>query len=199
MAARITALRERRKGVDVELDGRPWRTLPYEVAVRAGLVPGRELDRQVARALARELRRSRALRIAGRALRARDHSARDLEERLARRSVPAAARGEALDTLARAGAIDDHRVAMTRAEALAARGNADSAIRADLERRQLAPDAVEAALAGLDSEDDRLAYVVARRGATPGTARYLVAHGFDPDLVSGALEAALGGVVAADD
>ena len=58
----VTALRERpRDRVEVELDGAPWRVVPAEAVVRAGLAPGRPLDRASARALGRELRRLQAL------------------------------------------------------------------------------------------------------------------------------------------
>src|SRR5439155_1071737 len=77
--------------VEIELDEAPWRTLPVDAVVRAGVVLGREFDRATARDLARALRRSEALRTAGCALRFRDLSAKALDERLARRSVPPAA------------------------------------------------------------------------------------------------------------
>lgn len=192
---RITALRERRKDVEVELDGVPWRAVPVDAVVRAGLAVGRELDRPLARELARELRRSRALAVAGRALRARDHTRRSLEERLAQRSVPATARRDAVETLAAAGAVDDGRFALGRAESLARRGWGDAAILADLERQGVEGTAAAAALAALEPESERARALVARRGRGAGTARFLASRGFDADL---AAEAALG-VVAADD
>ena len=58
----ITALRERPRGqVEVDLVGRSWRLVPADAVVRTGLVVGRALDRETARALRRELRRSEAL------------------------------------------------------------------------------------------------------------------------------------------
>src|SRR5436189_1674 len=48
--ATVTALRARPNGrVAVDLDGGPWRTLPAEPVVRAGLAVGLELDRERAR------------------------------------------------------------------------------------------------------------------------------------------------------
>jgi len=67
----------------VFLDGVPWRIVPADAAVRAGLAVGRPLDRAAARTLARELRRAAALGVAVRALRHRDLSRRRLEARLA--------------------------------------------------------------------------------------------------------------------
>ncbi|HJQ73262.1 MAG TPA: hypothetical protein VJ814_00130, partial [Gaiellaceae bacterium] len=69
MTPTVTALREHKGGrVAVELDGKPWRVLPADVVVRAGLGVGRRLDRPTARDLARELRRARALAAATRSL-----------------------------------------------------------------------------------------------------------------------------------
>ncbi|HVM69489.1 MAG TPA: hypothetical protein VM204_06605, partial [Gaiellaceae bacterium] len=66
----MTALRAVTAGrVAVDLDGEPWRTLPLEAVVRAGLAAGRPLERAQARTLARELRRLDALRVATGALR----------------------------------------------------------------------------------------------------------------------------------
>ena len=64
----VTALRDDRRGrVAVELDGAPWRVLPLEAVVRAGIAEGRLLDRNALRLLRRELRRAEALRVATRA------------------------------------------------------------------------------------------------------------------------------------
>jgi hypothetical protein len=57
----ITALREKPRGrVEIHLDGEPWRLVPADAVVRAGLAVGRTLDRATARDLGRELRRARA-------------------------------------------------------------------------------------------------------------------------------------------
>jgi len=142
--------------VEVQLDGVAWRVLPADAVVRTGLLVGRILDRATARALARELRRSRALADAARVLRHHDVSRRRLDERLARRGAGAEARADALATLAQAGLVDDARVAATRARSLAERGYGDAAIRFSLEREQLAAEVVEEALAALEPERDRM-------------------------------------------
>jgi len=157
----VTALRERPRGrVEVELDGVPWRLVPADTIVRSGLFVGRALDREAARALGRELRRAEALGAAVRALRFRDLSRRRLEERLARRGTRAVARAEAIGALERAGLVDDGRVASARAEALAARGYGDAAIRFDLEQEGLAGESVAEALAALESARDSEAGIV---------------------------------------
>ncbi len=192
----VTALRERAGGrIAVELDGAPWRTLPQDVVVRAGLVPGVELDRPRVRKLRRALRRSEALAAAARALRARDLSTRGLDERLERRGVAAGTRAKALETLERAGLVDDERFAFTRASSLAARGRGDAAIRWTLEHEGVTPDLVARALEALEPERARAGRIVADRGSTSATARFLAARGFAEEAV----EAALGGEFGAGD
>jgi regulatory protein len=184
----ITALREDRRGrVAVELDGAPRRTVPDTVVVRAGLSKGRALDRPALRALRRELRRAEALSIAGRALRTRDMSRARLAARLERAAVAPAAAEASLRTLEDAGALDDGRFAVARAESLAGRGYGDAAIRHDLAGQGLVGDLVEAAIAGLEAEPDRARKVVQRRGAGARTARFLATKGFSEESYEVAL------------
>jgi regulatory protein len=185
----VTALRERARGrVEIELDGAPWRLVPADAVVRAQLVVGRPLDRGSARELGRELRRAEALGVAFRALQHRDLSRRTLESRLARRGASAAARADALETLERAGLVDDVRVAASRARALADRGYGDAAIRAFLEGDGIDGELAAGALAALEPEAERLRGLVRRRGEGPKTLRWLAGRGFDP----GTLEEAVG-------
>ena len=184
----VTALRAERRGrVAIELDGSPWRLLPTEVVARAGLAKGTVLDRESLRLLGRELRRAEALGIAGRALRSRDLSKRRLAERLDRAGVPAATREESLETLARAGLVDDARFSLNRAEALARRGFGDAAIRHDLAGQGVAVELAEAAVLGLDPETERARRIVERRGPGARTARYLAGKGFSEEAVEAAL------------
>jgi SOS response regulatory protein OraA/RecX len=180
----VTALRERpRDRVEIDLDGRSWRLVPADAVVRAGLSVGRTLDRETARALGRELRRSAALGVALRALRYGDYSRSRLEARLASRGARPDTRDAALEALEQAGLVDDARVASNRAQTLAGRGYGDAAIRFSLEREGLGPEIVEEALAGLLPELER-----ARRllGAGEGGAkalRRLAAKGFDSETL----------------
>jgi SOS response regulatory protein OraA/RecX len=139
------------------------------------------LDRETARLLARELRRTEALGVAVRALRHRDLSRSRLEERLRERGAAGHARAEALETLERAGLVDDERVAAGRAEGLAGRGFGDAAIREALEREGLAASHVEGALAALVPEPERAREWLVRRGPGPRTLRWLAAKGFDAE------------------
>lgn len=151
--------------------------------MRAGLAVGRALDRDAARTLGRELRRARALGDAVRALRHRDLSRRRLDERLRRRGAGPVARREALETLERAGLLDDARVAAGRAQALAGRGYGDAAIRAALEGEGLAPETVDEALAALEPESERVRRLLGDTPADPKCIRRLAARGFDGETL----------------
>lgn len=180
----VTGLRERKRGrVAVELDGRPWRVLPTDAVVRAGLTAGRPLDRPRARELGRELRRARALVAATRSLTAGDRSEQALEQRLAQAGHSVAAREAAIAALARAGAVDDVRLAERRAELLARRGYGDAAIRADLRRCLIAPETAAGAVAALEPEIERLRRIVENESVTPALLRRLSGRGFSRDAL----------------
>jgi len=154
-----------------------------DAVVRAELMVGRSLDRETARTLGRELRRSAALARATRALAAHDRSKQSLEERLAAAGVAAEPRREALETLERAGLVDDARFASGRAAALAERGHGDAAIRFDLERQGLSDELVSEAIEALEPERERARRLAERRGRGPKTARWLAARGFEGETV----------------
>jgi SOS response regulatory protein OraA/RecX len=180
----VTGLRERKRGrVAVELDGRPWRVLPLDAVVRAGLAVGRRLDRSTARDLAREIRRAKALAQATRTLATSGRSRRELEQRLARAGHAGTAREEALATLDRAGLVDDARLAEGRAELLARRGYGDIAIRADLRRRQIASEAATSALDSLAPELERVRELLEGRSLTPALLRRLAGRGFSRETL----------------
>ena len=184
MTPTVTALRERKRGrVAVDLDGQPWRVLPADAVVRAGLAVGRRLDRFTARELGRELRRARALTAATRSLAASDRSQRALEQRLARTGHSAAAREAAIATLDSAGLVDDVRLAESRAGLLARRGYGDAAIRADLRRRMVASDTAADAVAGLEPELDRARGLLEGTDVTPAFLRRLSSRGFSRDTL----------------
>ena len=152
-----------------------------------GLSVGLELDRPRLRELRRELRRADARGRALRALRHRDLAAAELEARLGRAGFSEEEREATVERLTDVGLVDDARLAATRAEALAARGQGDAAIRWDLERRGVGADEVEAALARLEPERERARRIVAQRGPGPVTARFLARRGFDEDSVTAAV------------
>lgn len=121
--------------------------------------------------------------VAARALRHRDRSRRQIDERLARAGVEDDRRADALDALERIGYVDDVRFAAARAEALAERGYGDEGIRQLLAADGVAPETVEGAIAGLTAEAERAAALVASLGASPRTAGRLARKGFGPDAV----------------
>ena len=184
MTPTVTALRERKRArVAVELDGREWRVLPTDAVVRAGLAVGRPLDRPVARQLAREIRRAKALTQATRTLAATARSRGELEQRLARAGHAETAREDALESLGRAGLVDDARLAEDRAGVLARRGYGDAAIKADLRRRMIGAEAISDAVAGLEPELSRVSGVLAGKDVTPAILRRLAGRGFSRDTL----------------
>jgi len=191
---RVTALTAEPAGthVVVELDGARWRRIPAEVALRVGLTRDSELGRGDLRTLGRELRRAEALAAATRALVHRDRSRATVLARLHAAGISRWAAGEALETLERAGIVDDGRFARSRASALAARGSGDALIEDDLRAAGVSDGDVQVALGALDPERERAIRVTATRGESRATARWLARHGFGQD----AIEAALPTVVA---
>lgn len=124
-----------------------------------------------------------SLDVAIRALRHRDRTTAELDERLAAQGIDAAERERALETLERIGYVDDERFARTRAEQLAGRGSGDALIRHDLGRRGLATEVVEAAIDALDPERERAVRIAEQRGRSVKTARYLASKGFSADVL----------------
>jgi regulatory protein len=181
----VTALKERRGSVAIELDGAPWRTVPVAVAAESRLTLGCELDRERARSIGRALRRHRARDAAVRAVARRDHSRASLDARLERAGVRLRERGDAIDAATRAGLVDDARFAEARAKALADRGAGDLLVLGDLERNGVDDATAYAALATLEPEAVRASGIVASRGATARTLRYLATRGFSEDSLEG--------------
>jgi regulatory protein len=127
--------------------------------------------------------------LAARALRHRDRSRSQIDERLARAGVEEDRRSDALDALERIGYVDDSRFAAQRAESLAGREYGDEAILAFLAADGLTPEVAAEALEALRPEAERAAAIVARIGPSPKTAARLARKGFGEDAV----EAAAGG------
>jgi regulatory protein len=128
------------------------------------------------------------LEVAVRALRHRDRSRHEVDQRLAGAGVDDAARAETLDALERIGYLDDARVAHARAEALAARGYGDEWIRHDLGGRGIAADAAADAVAALTPEPERALALVANGNVSPKTAARLARKGFTAETIERLLE-----------
>ena len=114
-----------------------------------------------------------AVETALRALRFRDRTAAELDARLEQRGVGEAEREQALETLERIGYVDDERFARDAGGALAERGSGDALIRDDLERRGVAAELVEAALAELEPSASGPRGSSRGAGRSVKTARYL--------------------------
>jgi regulatory protein len=124
--------------------------------------------------------------LAARALRHRDRSRRQIDDRLARAGVEHESRADALDALERIGYVDDARYAASRAASLAERGFGDEAIRRLLADDGIEDQALEEAVARLAPEVERAAAIVTRLGASPRTAARLARKGFGEDAVEAA-------------
>ena len=122
-----------------------------------------------------------------RLLRHRDRSAWQLDRELAARGVGEGAREEALATLVRTGLVDDLRFAERRAETMAARGAGDALVAHDLAKAGVARDVVADAIRALEPEHERARRIVAKRGASAKSARYLAGKGFPDDVVRAAV------------
>jgi len=122
-----------------------------------------------------------ATEVALRALRHRDRSRQDLEERLARAGIPPHEREEALDGLVAAGLLSDERFAHERARSLADRNAGDTLISGELRRHGIPEEVVAAALDGLEPETKRAVRIFERRGGGDRALRYLAGKGFARD------------------
>jgi SOS response regulatory protein OraA/RecX len=133
--------------------------------------------------------RSDPIDLAAAALRHRDRSRRQVDERLARAGIDDDHRADALDALERIGYVDDARFAGQRAASLAERGYGDEAISALLAADGVAADLAAEAVGALRPEPERAAELIATMGASPRTAARLARKGFGEEAV----EAAAGG------
>jgi SOS response regulatory protein OraA/RecX len=131
--------------------------------------------------------REAALGRAVRALARRDHSTESLRAKLERSGISAQAQEDAVETLARAGYLNDERLARDRAAHLAGRGYGDERIRADLEAQGIAAEAVDEALAALEPERERALREAAGLGGRLRAARTLQRRGFSEDSLEGIL------------
>jgi regulatory protein len=192
VAARLTALRRSRPGrVVLEVDGRPWRTVPDEVVVRCELASGVELARPLLREIRRALRQAEALEAAVRALGRRDLSRSRLDERLRARGVAPRERERAVAACSEAGYLDDARAARRRAAALCERGWGDAAVEARLAEEGFSAELARATLSELPPESERATAAAGRFRDGRKAWRHLAGRGFSAEaieVVVGALD-----------
>jgi SOS response regulatory protein OraA/RecX len=158
--------------------------VPDDVVVRCGLAAGLPLERPLLRRIGRELRRSEALALAGRALTHSELSERRLEERLRRRRVSPAVASAAVAAFAEAGFVDDRRLARRRARALAERGWGDAVIEARLLHAGVYEPEARAALAELEPEPERAAALAATVGDRRKVWTLLARRGFAEETIA---------------
>jgi SOS response regulatory protein OraA/RecX len=131
--------------------------------------------------------RKTALDAAAQALVRRDRSEAGVLEALRRKGVAEEEAVEAVETLRRLGAVDDERFAEAGAASLAERGYGNAAIAFRLEREGVSRELAERVVSALEPETERARQLMARRGATAKTARWLASRGFAPDSVEAAI------------
>ena len=122
-----------------------------------------------------------------RALRHRDRTTDEIERLLESKGIGQNERQEVIETLVRTSLVDDARFAESRALALAERGAGNELIRHDLDRAGVDASTAAEAIAVLADETERASQIVARRGVSPKTARYLAGKGFSEDVIRNAV------------
>ena len=125
-----------------------------------------------------------ALECALRALRHRDRTELEIGEHLRERGFSDDERVHAIDTLRRTGLVDDGRFAQGRASSLVGRGAGNALIRAKLSEAGVAHELVDDTLEAVEPEVTRARRIVAGRGGSPKTARYLYGKGLSQDVIS---------------
>ena len=122
-----------------------------------------------------------------RALARRDLSAESLRAKLARAGVSEEAQNDALETLERAGYVDDARFARARAEQLVTRGYGDDWIRADLDAQGVVAEVAADAIAGLEPEAERARGEWAQLRGGLAAARTMARRGFAEETLEALL------------
>jgi regulatory protein len=132
---RITALDpdpRRPESIRVEIDGMRFGAIPKDLAIREGLVVGRELDPDLHERLSRAADIEAAFRTVLRSLGARAYARSDLGRRLQRKGHPRPAVDAALTRAADLGLLDDAAFARNYVETRSARGRGPSRLTRDL-------------------------------------------------------------------
>ena len=204
----VTALArvKRRSGwTEVELDGTPLCVLPDEEVVHLRLRVGAHLGETELEGVRSSAGRAEAMRIGLRYLSVRPRSRREVERRMRRDRIDAAAIEHALERLTSLGYLDDAAFAAAFArDRIRLRPCGERRMRSDLLTRGVSPGAAErgireAMAEEAVTEDELLERVAARRasrlkGTDPARARrrlfdYLARRGFAPGGIRAWIEA----------
>jgi len=130
---------------------------------------------------------SRAVEAGLKALSRRELSRDELVAKLERSGIDPEDADRAISQLAAAGYQSDQRMAHERTRVLASRLHGDLAIRDDLERRGIAEESIDAALADIEPELSRAAALAQRAGDVTRLARTLQRKGYTQDTIEAAL------------
>jgi regulatory protein len=140
----------------VNVNGRPFCTIPLATAGELALRPGLPLDEMLRERLGQAADAQAAFRFILSALGRRGFARRDLERRLVHRGHPREAARSALDRAAAAGLLDDRQYSLSYAQVKSARGRGPARLLRDLLAmgvdRGVAEEAIAAAWAGEDRE-----------------------------------------------
>ena len=146
--------------VQVFLDGRLWRAVPAAAAV--GLSVGMTLGAAAQQAIDAQSSEAAALERVGRLLAIRPRSEVEIRQRLDRAAVPAETIERVVERLRRSGDIDDGAFARTWVDNRTTfRPRGAAMLRAELQRKGVAPKVIGEAVAEVDEEE--AAWEAARR------------------------------------
>ncbi len=167
---RITALdTDSRRGasVRVHVGGRPYCTVPLDVARAEELSVGREIDEALHERLSRAADAEGAFRAALRSLERRSFARTDLARRLVRKGHPRDAASAAVERIAELGLADDGAFAVNYVQTRAARGRGPARLVRDLMAMGVARAVVDGAIAahwpdGTEDSDVPLALATRR-------------------------------------
>ncbi len=138
----------RRNGrVRLQVDGRPFCTLPVEAVIAHQLVAGRVVDESIQDLLQQAADADAALRALLRALERRSFSRKDLERRLRQRGHRPPAIAAGLDRADELGLINDGAYALHFVATRAARGRGPARLLRDLQQSGVARPLADAAIA----------------------------------------------------
>ena len=130
---------------------------------------------------------AQALEAGLKALSRRELSREELAARLERSGIEPVDAERAISQLTAAGYQSDERTASERTRVLGSRLYGDLAIRDDLERRGIAVESIDAALADIEPELPRAMILAQRSGDVTRLARTLQRKGYAPDTIEAAL------------
>jgi regulatory protein len=154
--------------VRIQVGGKPYYTVPAEVARAERLAEGQSIDEALHGRLGRAADGEAALRAALRSLELRPYACADLGRRLVRRGHPREAVAQALAAAAALGLLDDAAYARTYAETRSARGRGPARIRRDLLAMGVSGSHADAAIAARwpeGTEDEAVPLALATRRA----------------------------------